>query len=133
MLFATSVTVASASVTSGVRTVSNINLTGSQITANLTGVANAQQIVLTLFSVSDGVNTNDANTPMDILLGDVNSNGNVNAADISLTKAAIGQPILNSNFRADINANGVINATDVGIVKSVIGADQSTGSSCEIR
>jgi hypothetical protein len=89
---------------------------------NLTGVANAQQIGLTLFGVSDGANTNNANIPMGILLGDVNGNGNVNAADVSLTKSTGGQPISSSNFRADVNTSGSIGATDVGIIKSAVGS-----------
>jgi hypothetical protein len=121
MTFATPVTAASAIVTSGVGTVSNANLTGSQVTVNLTGVANAQLIVLALFGVSDGTNTNNVNIPMDVLLGDVNGNGTVNAADVSLTKSVIGRPISSSNFRADVNTSGDINATDTAIVKSRLG------------
>jgi hypothetical protein len=121
MTFATSVTLAGASVTSGVGNVSNTNVTGSQVTVNLAGVVNAQRIELTLSGVSDGANTNDARIPMGVLLGDANENGTVNAADVGLTKSHIGEPILNSNFRADINASGDINATDAALVKSRLG------------
>jgi len=121
MTFATPVTLANASVTSGVGNVSQTTIAGSQVTIDLTGVTNAQQIELTLFGVSDGANMNNESIPMGVLLGDVNSNGAVNATDVGLTKSHIGEPVLGSNFRADVNANGDINASDVGVVKSRLG------------
>jgi uncharacterized MnhB-related membrane protein len=45
----------------------------------------------------------------------------VNASDVSLTKAQVGQLVTGSNFREDVNANGAINAGDVGLVKSKVG------------
>jgi hypothetical protein len=52
--FANSVTVDSASVTSGPGSVSSFTVDGSQVTVNLTGVTNVQQITVTLFNVNDG-------------------------------------------------------------------------------
>ncbi len=57
------------------RTVSTATLNGPQVTGNLTSVENGQRIVLTLFGVSDGINTNKVSIPMGVLLGDVNGNG----------------------------------------------------------
>ena len=74
MDFATQMTASSAGITSGTGIVDTANLNGSQVTVNLTGVANRQQIVLTLFGVSDGVNTNNVSIPMGVLLGDVTGN-----------------------------------------------------------
>jgi uncharacterized MnhB-related membrane protein len=51
----------------------------------------------------------------------VNGNAFVNASDVSLTKAQVGQPVSGSNFREDVNANGTISSTDVAIVKSEVG------------
>ncbi|MGH8099812.1 MAG: choice-of-anchor Q domain-containing protein [Chthoniobacterales bacterium] len=121
MTFATLVTLSGASVTSGVGNVSNTTVTGSQVTANLTDVANAQRIELTLFGVNDGANTNNVSIPMGVLLGDVSGNGTVNASDTGLAKSHIGEPIVQSNFRADTNASGDINATDAALVKSRLG------------
>jgi hypothetical protein len=117
MDFATPMTASSASITNGVGTVNTASLNGPQVTANLTGVANGQQIVLTLFGLSDGVNTNNVSIPMGVLLGDVNSNGTVNSTDITQTKLQSGQAATNANFRQDVNVNGSINATDVSSVK----------------
>jgi uncharacterized MnhB-related membrane protein len=58
---------------------------------------------------------------MGVLVGDVNGNAAVNASDVSLTKAQVGQPVTGSNFREDVNANGTISSTDVAIVKSDLG------------
>lgn len=110
-----------ATITSGNAQVSNVNVNGSVVTADLTNVANAQVLTLQLNSVSDGTNTGNVTIPMAVLLGDTNANGVVNAADISQTKSQSGQSVGSSNFREDVNANGSINAADIAIVKSKSG------------
>ena len=120
--FASSVTVESASVTSGTGSVSSFSGSGtSQITVNLTGVTNVQRITVTLHNVNNGTSTGDVPVSMGVLVGDVNGNAAVNASDVSLTKAQAGQPVTGSNFREDVNANGTISATDVALVKSEVG------------
>jgi predicted outer membrane repeat protein len=121
MDFATPMTAASAGITSGTGMVDTATMNNSQLTANLTGVANAQQIVLTFFGVSDGVNANNVSIPMSVLLGDSTGNGSVNASDISQVKNQSGQPVTATNFRQDITCNGAINASDVSLVKSKSG------------
>ena len=91
--FASPITAQGASVTSGVGGVNNFIVNGSEITVNLTGVANAQTIVITLSDVSNGTTTGDITVPMSILVGDVNANGAVNASDVAQTKSRIGQPV----------------------------------------
>jgi N-acetylneuraminic acid mutarotase len=119
--FATSVTVGSASVTSGTGGVSGFSVSGTQVTVNLTGVTNAQRITVTLLNVNDGTHMGDVPVSMGVLVGDVNGNAIVNATDVSLTKSQVGQPVSGSNFREDVNANGMISATDVAQVKSEVG------------
>ena len=120
--FANSVTVGSASVTSGTGSVSSFSVSGtSQITVNLTGVTNVQRITVTLHNVNDGTSTGDVPVSMGVLVGDVNGNAVVNASDVSLTKAQVGQPVTGSNFREDVNANGLINSVDVAQVKANVG------------
>src|SRR5205807_7093724 len=115
--FATTVTVESASVTSGTGSVSSFSGSGmSQITVNLTGVTNVQRITVTLFNVNDGTHMGNVPVSMGVLVGDVNGNAVVNASDVSLTKAQVGQTVSGSNFREDVNANGAISATDVAQV-----------------
>ena len=119
--FATSVTVESASVTSGAGSVSSFSVSGSQVTVNLTGVTNVQTITVTLHNVNDGTSTGDVPVSMGVLVGDVNGNAAVNASDVSLTKSQVGVAVSGSNFREDVNANGAINSVDVAQVKANVG------------
>jgi uncharacterized delta-60 repeat protein len=116
--FPSAVTFASAAVTAGAGSVSGSSGSGTTtMTVSLTGVTNAQEIMVTLQGASDGTNTGDLSVPMGVLLGDVNGNASVNSTDISQTKLQSGQPVTAANFREDVNANGSINATDVSSVK----------------
>jgi hypothetical protein len=119
--FMTTVTVGSASVTSGTGSVSSFSVSGSQVTVNLTGVTNVQRITVTLFNVNDGTHMGNVPVSMGVLVGDVNGNAVVNASDVSLTKSQVGVPVSGSNFREDVNANGVINSVDVAQVKANVG------------
>lgn len=116
--FANTVTVSAATVSSGTGNVNNFSVSGGQVTVNLTGVADAQRLTVTLNNVNDGVLSGDVAVTMAVLLGDTNFNGTVNASDIGQTKAQSGQLLTSSNFREDVNTNGSINATDVALVKS---------------
>src|SRR5204863_5240445 len=90
----------------------------------LTNIGNAQVINVRINgvnSVGSDAPAADINIPMGFLIGDVNANRAVNAADIALTKSQTGQTVTASNFRADVNANGSINAGDTAIVKQNIG------------
>ena len=116
--FANPVTVGSASVTSGTGSVvGSPVVSGNVVTINLTGVTNAQTIMVTLSNVSDGVNTGNVVVPMSVLLGDTSGNGAVTGTDVSQDKLQSGQPVTASNFREDVIVNGAINGTDVSAVK----------------
>jgi hypothetical protein len=120
--FPTTVTVQSASVTSGTGMVSSFSGSGtSQITVNLTGVTDAQRITMTLHNVNECTTTGDVPVSMGVLVGDVNGNGLVNSSDVSLTKSKVGQAVDSTNFREDVTANGTISSTDVALVKSEVG------------
>jgi N-acetylneuraminic acid mutarotase len=119
--FMTTVTVGSASVTSGTGSVSSFSVSGSQVTVNLTGVTNVQRITVTLFNVNDGTHMGNVPVFMGVLVGDVNGNGAVSAADVALTKSQVGVPVSGSNFLEDVNANGVVNSVDVALVKARVG------------
>src|SRR6202048_3815658 len=82
--FAAPVTLAGASVAVGQGSVSNSSTSGNQVTVDLSGVTNAQRIVIKLSSVSDGVSTNDVEIPMSVLLGAVNGDGYVPPGAIQL-------------------------------------------------
>ena len=119
--FNNNVTSGNASVTSGVGNVSGPPaFSGNTMTVNLAGVANAQTLTVTLTGVTDQFSQILPDTPVSVnmLIGDTNGNGAVNATDVAQTKGQVGQTVTSSNFRTDVNVSGVINATDVAVVKS---------------
>jgi RHS repeat-associated protein len=119
--FPRAVTLSGASVTSGTGSVSgspSVSADGKQVTINLTGVTNAQTIIVTLGGVTDGPVTNDVKIGVGVLAGDTTGNGFVNSADVSQTQSQSGWPVTSSNFREDVTANGFINSGDVGFVQS---------------
>jgi CSLREA domain-containing protein len=104
-------------------------VTGGVVTVPLTNVSNAQQIAVTLSSVSDGTNTNNVVIPMSVLAGDTTANGAVNSSDVAQTQSQSGQPVNSSNFREDVTVNGSINSSDVALVQSKSGTALPAGSS----
>jgi hypothetical protein len=71
--------------------------------------------------MNDGTHTDDVLIRISVLIGDVNGSATVNASDVALTKAHVGQTVTMSNFREDVNANGTINVADVAQVKANLG------------
>jgi hypothetical protein len=120
--FAEPVTVSSASLSgTGAIPPGGASASANQITVNLTGVANAQTILVTLSGVSDGPNTADVSVAMGVLIGDTTANGSVNSSDIAQTQSQSGQLMTTSNFREDVTVNGMINSSDIGLVQSKSG------------
>jgi hypothetical protein len=119
--FMNPVTVGSVSMTLGIGSVSSFTVSGPQVTVNLTGVANVQRITVMLFDVNDGTHMGNVPVSMGVLIGDVNGNAAVNASDVTLTKAQVGQLVTGSNFREDVNADGSITAADAAQVTANVG------------
>jgi CSLREA domain-containing protein len=118
----TLMSVGGVSLTSGTGSVSSraVGAGAYEYVVNLTGVANAQEITVTLTNVSDSVGGSSPSVQgtMAVLLGDTNANRSVNASDIGQTKGQSGAAVTASNFRTDVNVNGSVNASDIGLVKS---------------
>jgi hypothetical protein len=95
----------------------------NQVTVNLTGVTNAQHLIVTLSSARDLSDNamNPVQARMDVLFGDTNGNGSTNATDVSQTKLQSGAAVTAANFRNDVNVNGAINSSDVSSVKAASG------------
>jgi hypothetical protein len=119
--FANNVSIQGANVTSGTGSVSNHMVSGNQVFVSLTGVTDAQTVVLRLAGVNDGINTSDVQATMGVLIGDTTADSVVNSNDIVQVQSQLRQPVTASNFRDDLNADGVINAADVKLVKSKSG------------
>ncbi len=119
--FSNNVTSGSASVTSGVGTVSGSPaFSGHTATVNLTGVGNAQTLTVTVSGMTDefGQVLADTSVQVSMLIGDTNGNGSVSASDISQTKSQSGQSTTGGNFREDLNVNGGISSSDISLVKA---------------
>ena len=90
-----------ASVTSGVGSVSGSpTFSGNTMTVNLTGVADAQKITVTLSGATDTLTQVLPNTAvsLNILAGDTSGNKTVNSTDVSQTKAQSGAPVNRREF-----------------------------------
>ena len=118
--FANSIAFSGVSVTTGTGSAA-ASVSGTEVTVDLSGVANAQTITVTLANADDGANSSDVTVLSEVGPGDVNANGSVNATDVSQAKIQSGQPVTTANFRTDVNADGSINTTDIGLVKSTSG------------
>jgi RHS repeat-associated protein len=121
--FSSAVSYTGATVTNGTGSISSTSLSSdhAQVTINLTSVANAQTIVVTLSGVSDGAVINDVPVAMGVLLGDTTGNGSVNSSDLAQTQSQSGQLVSAANFREDVTADGAINSSDIAVVQAQSG------------
>jgi PQQ-like domain/Dockerin type I domain len=115
--------VGSASVTSGTGSVSSSAIDSDDThnyIVNLTGVADAQVVTVSLANVYDsaGNGSSAVSEAISVLIGDTNADSFVNSADISQTKSQSGNSVSASNFREDVNADGFLNSADISLVKS---------------
>ena len=123
LTFDKTISSAQASLGSGTATVGTPVCSGSQVTVPLTGVANAQTVVVSLANITgaDGSVLPAATVGLRFLKGDVNGDGTVNISDINRTRAVSGALVGSSNFQFDINADGSINISDINLVRASSG------------
>jgi hypothetical protein len=113
--FDTLVTSGNVTVISGTATVGAITFSGNEMRANLSGVADVQNVVLHTENINgDGQPHGDV--PFGFLAGDVDGNRVVDKPDFDSVKANQGG-VTSANFRNDINADGTINKPDGKLVK----------------
>jgi hypothetical protein len=111
-----------ASVTSGIGSVNSGGIDSNDAhnySINLTGVANAQRITVSLSNVADSLGdfSSSVSATIGVLIADVNASGRVDAADVSAVRQQTLQQVTLANFRADINSSGRIDAADVSIAR----------------
>jgi hypothetical protein len=110
------VTSGEVTVLSGTATVGTISFSGNSMTAQLTGVTNAEVVTLHVQNINgDGLPHGDV--PFGFLTGDVNANRIVDRPDLQQVQTDRGQPVTASNFRDDINLNGVVDRPDLQSVQ----------------
>ncbi|MBA3651868.1 MAG: hypothetical protein H0W66_10420 [Chthoniobacterales bacterium] len=113
------VTSGNVTVTSGTATVGAITFSGNEMRANLSGVADVQNVVLHTENINgDGMPHGDV--PFGFLAADVNGSRVVDKPDSSSVKANQGG-VTAANFRNDIDADGTIGRTDRNLVKARLG------------
>ena len=115
------VSVGGASVTGTGSVVGSPSVSGAVVTVNLTGVTNAQTIVVTLNNVNDGVNIGNVAIPMGVLLGDTTGDGVVNSGDVTQVRRQSGLVADPTNFREDLTVSGVIDSGDITLVRRQAG------------
>ncbi len=91
---------------------------GAVVTVDLTAVANAQTVGITLINANDGLIAGDVFIPMGVLIGDSNGDAVVNSGDTLQTRGRSGQTTDGTNFRSDVNVDGVVNSGDTLAVRS---------------
>jgi hypothetical protein len=115
--FTNSVSVQGASVTAGAGRVTGFSISGKDVMVELTGVTNAQTIVVTLANVKDGINISNVQATMGVLLGDVDGSGRVDINDLFDVRQTSLQTANSSNSRMDVDLSGRIDSTDVFITR----------------
>ena len=95
----------------------------NEYTVNLSGVANVQQLSVTVNDVViNGSSPTDVSVPMRVLLGDTNGDGGVNSGDAQQTRNNSGSEVDPVKFRTDVNLDGTTNSGDAFIVRRESGS-----------
>jgi Divergent InlB B-repeat domain len=96
-------------------------LVGSEVRVTLTGIADARRVLVTVNGVTSPTGSLTSTAALGFLVGDVNGNRSVNAADISNVRARNAQAVTAANFKFDIDASGTIDTTDANAVRGNTG------------
>ncbi|MDQ6765012.1 MAG: hypothetical protein M3Z22_02780 [Verrucomicrobiota bacterium] len=90
----------------------------SEVTINLTGVADVQRVNGTLTGTSAGGAPINVVVPLAVLLGDVTADGVVNSGDTQRARTHSGELTDDNNFRDDVNLDGTVNSGDSTIIRA---------------
>ena len=119
--FTNNISVEKASVTTGRGSVTNFSVIGNHVIVTLTGVTNAQTIVVTLAGVSDGINTSHVQATMSVLVADVNASGLTDNGDAIVVRNLSGTVPTQANtnaIRADVNCSGLVDNGDAIVIRN---------------
>lgn len=122
--FSNNVTGGSVNITQGTGSVSGSpTFSTNTMTVNLTGLTEIDSLGMVLHNVQDsfGQTLPDTAATLNVVVGDTNGDGMVNAADIGEVKAQTGKGVDVTTMREDLNSDGAINSADVSIAKSKSG------------
>jgi hypothetical protein len=112
--FDKAITGATATITEGTAIAGAPTFAGTDVIIDLTGVANAQYVTVTLSNVAsaDGGTGGSGLARIGFLVGDVNQNRVVTVSDLVLVNAQIAHPVTAANFLNDVNATGTLTVGD---------------------
>ncbi|QOV90981.1 DUF1800 family protein [Humisphaera borealis] len=133
LLFDQPITAGTAAVTGGTGSVAagGVTIAGNAMTVVLTGATNAQAVTVTasnVLSAAGGTLTSAAVT-VRLLHGDLDADGTVTNADVSLVTAAVGVAVSGFNYRFDRDFNGSITGADVTAVSGALNTTVAGGAS----
>jgi hypothetical protein len=104
-------------VVSGTATVGLISFDGNSLSAQLTGVTSAENVVLRVQNINgDGLPHGDVT--FGFLTADADASRVVDKTDQTVVRGQINQPVTSTNFRDDINADGRIRSNDLQFIKT---------------
>ncbi|MDQ6624568.1 MAG: dockerin type I repeat-containing protein [Verrucomicrobiota bacterium] len=100
--------------------VTSASFSGQTVVVNLSGVTNAQLVTLHMDNVIDEYSQELTNASFQVgyLIGDVNGDRTVNAADATGTRNRSGQQTDATNFLTDVNLDGSVNSADATLVRA---------------
>jgi len=102
-------------------TLGAVTMAGTDLTINLSGVADGACVTVTIDGITcDTGGTAAATHSVKVLslYGDVNANKLVNVNDVNLMKSKSNLAVDATTAKYDLNVNGIINVNDVNICKS---------------
>lgn len=104
-------------VVSGTATVGLISFDGNSLSAQLTGVTSAENVILRVQNINgDGLPHGDVT--FGFLTADADASRVVDKTDQTVVRTQVNQPVTSANFRDDINADGRIRSNDLQFVKT---------------
>jgi len=115
-----SVTQGAANIATGSDTATaSIGTNPNEVRVELTGVTNAQHLIVTLSGVQDTSGNTFADVParMDLLFGDVNATGRTDSGDVTAVRQSTISIPDQTNFRYDVDTSGRIDAGDVTLTR----------------
>lgn len=112
-------TLADVSLSSG--SIASLNVSGSVLTINLSGVINGQPLIVTFPGIK-GIATpvSPATTCIPVLYGDANISRSTNILDVVSIRNSLHTVAASNNFTADVNTDGSINIFDMVTVRNVL-------------
>ena len=116
-----------AAVTGGKAKAAAPSIATNVVSVKLTDITDAQTVTLNLDKITNaaGEKTAAQTVKLRVLLGDINGDGRLTAADANLARAAVGKPVGGATFRADVTPDGQLTTADSNQARTAVGRGAS--------